>query len=65
MNQINEHGWCQGCGAKPEEPECPCEWRTCRLCGSGGCWVGPDGHYHCKHCDHDTDPKAYDWGNAE
>jgi hypothetical protein len=31
---INAYGNCQGCGAKPEDPECACEWAATCNCGA-------------------------------
>lgn len=60
MKRIGIQGVCIGCGAKEVDPECNCKWITCR-CGYSDCWVRADGHYHCKNCDYDSDPKSYDW----
>lgn len=57
--KIGVHDVCIGCGAKEDEPECECEWATCN-CGYPDCWVREDGTYHCRNCDHDTNPRAYD-----
>jgi len=56
MKMIHTTGKCKGCGAKPEDPECKCEWATC-YCGAWDCWVREDGTYHCDNCDYESDPK--------
>ncbi|WP_438498586.1 hypothetical protein [Paenibacillus sp. IHBB 3054] len=59
MKKIGVHDVCIGCGAKKDDPECDCEWATCN-CGYPDCLVREDGTYHCRNCDHDTNPRAYD-----
>lgn len=59
MKKIGVNNKCIGCGAKENAPDCDCNWVTCH-CGYTDCWVTEDGNYHCKNCDYDSDPKAYD-----
>lgn len=62
MKMIGIDEKCMGCGAKESDPECDCNWATCRSCGAWDCYIYDEfGNYHCRHCDHDTDKSKYDW----
>lgn len=61
LKKLGLNNTCIGCGAKETDPQCKCEWAECRGCGYPDCWIREDGTYHCGNCDHDTDPRAYDW----
>ena len=61
MKKLGFNNSCIGCGAKEADPDCNCEWDICRSCGFTDCWVREDGTYHCGNCDHDTNPRAYDF----
>lgn len=56
MIGINDK--CIGCGIHESEPECKCEWATCK-CGAWDCYMDENGDFSCRHCGYESDPKAY------